>query len=443
MAGPREVGSVGIGILALARSSIAHANNVARDSSEPDPNISNGTCYYSPDNQADPSYIPCGNTVFGVFTCCEAGSNCLAHNACYSNDGNTYLAGCTDPTYSDPSCPDKTPYDDQQWTGLVYCNGTSDEWTLCDDSGSGSDTVTPWQGCFCPEDQSLRNVAFSAPASIAPHISLPLSSGGTMSLFDGYSLSTYVTSTAASTTTETSSSSSTPISTSTISSSDTPISTSHTITSHSTTSIPFAASASSNPALESAHDGTGLSPGAKIGIGVGVSLGGLIALAVISAMALYIRRLKRGQFKQGDTVTRPNSKLSAMRDGQLDGLADGFPGHSGTTSELAGNESREFTSLVSPAASQRAWTRPMSVEVEGSVPKHRSLVSPQSQELVRATPGHKAYEGAQEMPVEVQEGPTSRGISQASYLPGRQVGDGLYEMPGHLPGSEFLEKRFT
>src|ERR1700761_8385713 len=82
---------------------------------------------------------------------------------------------------------------DQQWTGLVYCNGTSNEWTLCDDSGSGSDLPMPWPGCYCLEDESLRNVAFSAQGVLASYISLPSSTGGTMSFYDGYIPSTVVT----------------------------------------------------------------------------------------------------------------------------------------------------------------------------------------------------------------------------------------------------------
>lgn len=33
-----------------------------------DPYISNGTCYYGKDKEADPRYLPTGNVVFGVST---------------------------------------------------------------------------------------------------------------------------------------------------------------------------------------------------------------------------------------------------------------------------------------------------------------------------------------------------------------------------------------
>ncbi len=80
-----------------------------------DPNIfiSNGTCYSAPGEKLDGSFIPCGNDAFGHQTCCGAGDNCLADNACFGIHGQgygsylTYLAGCTDPDYKDPSCPNK------------------------------------------------------------------------------------------------------------------------------------------------------------------------------------------------------------------------------------------------------------------------------------------------------------------------------------------------
>jgi hypothetical protein len=83
-------------------------------------------CYYSANQTLASVFLPCGDPQNGFKSCCEAGDNCLADNACYSADreqtiyylshimvakaaidGTTYLAGCTDPEYSDSSCPDK------------------------------------------------------------------------------------------------------------------------------------------------------------------------------------------------------------------------------------------------------------------------------------------------------------------------------------------------
>ena len=38
-----------------------------------DPNVSNGTCYYAENKQADPIYVPAGNVVFGHTYCCQMG----------------------------------------------------------------------------------------------------------------------------------------------------------------------------------------------------------------------------------------------------------------------------------------------------------------------------------------------------------------------------------
>lgn len=80
-----------------------------------DPNIfvSNGTCYSAAGRRLHESFIPCGNAAFGHHTCCGAGDFCLEENSCWGKHGEgygselTYMAGCTDPTYSDPSCPKK------------------------------------------------------------------------------------------------------------------------------------------------------------------------------------------------------------------------------------------------------------------------------------------------------------------------------------------------
>lgn len=75
--------------------------------------LSNGTCYTGPGQKLHESFIPCGNAAFGHITCCGAGDNCLANDACWGIHGTgygsslTYMAGCTDPEYKDPSCPKK------------------------------------------------------------------------------------------------------------------------------------------------------------------------------------------------------------------------------------------------------------------------------------------------------------------------------------------------
>jgi hypothetical protein len=92
-----------------------HCRCVALQATMGDSNIlvSNGTCYSSAGNKLDSSFIPCGNDAFGHQTCCGAGDNCMADNACFGVHGSgygsflTYMGGCTDPEYKDASCPDK------------------------------------------------------------------------------------------------------------------------------------------------------------------------------------------------------------------------------------------------------------------------------------------------------------------------------------------------
>lgn len=97
---------------------------------DPNPYISDGTCFYSAGNEADSRYIPCGNAALGNFSCCESQDMCLSNQACYNGrcqcclvvdsievltchpGGVTYLAGCSDQSYSDDSCPDKGGYYD-------------------------------------------------------------------------------------------------------------------------------------------------------------------------------------------------------------------------------------------------------------------------------------------------------------------------------------------
>lgn len=49
-----------------------------------DPSLSNGTCWYSNNEQADSVYIPCGNDAMGDQTCCQARDVCLSSRACYN-----------------------------------------------------------------------------------------------------------------------------------------------------------------------------------------------------------------------------------------------------------------------------------------------------------------------------------------------------------------------
>jgi hypothetical protein len=315
---------------------------------------------------------------------------------------------------------------------MVYCADGSQQWTLCDDEPSGSDTPIPWPGCFCPNDESSRILAFSSPGDIPGEIQLPLSSGGVMSFYEGYSPNTVPTSTTSSTSATTSGSSSTSTSTTSEVSSVSTTAGSHPVTSF----------ANANPQATQ-HHGDGLSKGAKIGIGIGASLGGSAAVVIIAAMALYIRRLKRRQLGVDSDPRNSHSGPPAAERDDINGSGRAVPSApSGNPSELAGNESesRDLSSIISPESTLRTWSRPMSTEMEGTIPKHLSMTSLHSQELGTDSPISKEpIQSARVLPVGIHRPPGSSTVPQASYRPGRQVGDGVYEMPAHLPGSTFLE----
>lgn len=74
---------------------------------QPNPFVSNGTCYSSR-NETAVDMLPCGNDYFGHVGCCQHDDDCLLDSTCFNNEyGVTYVAGCTDPTYNDTTCPSK------------------------------------------------------------------------------------------------------------------------------------------------------------------------------------------------------------------------------------------------------------------------------------------------------------------------------------------------
>ncbi|KAK2016822.1 hypothetical protein LZ32DRAFT_615065 [Colletotrichum eremochloae] len=145
--------------------------------SAPNPFIANGTCFHGPGQVVD-EWFPCGNAVLGDKSCCQGGDMCLSSRACYNGRfGITYLAGCSDPEYRHPSCPDKGAFSDQPWAGLVYCNGTSEEWVACEQSARPT-TLTSADACWCP--QTSRTVAFTDAATLRNVVQLPTVLGGSV-----------------------------------------------------------------------------------------------------------------------------------------------------------------------------------------------------------------------------------------------------------------------
>ncbi|KAK6074614.1 hypothetical protein SCUP234_08144 [Seiridium cupressi] len=325
--------------------------------------ISNGTCYSAAGKKLDGSFVPCGNDAFGHQTCCGAGDNCLADNACFGVHGSgygsylTYMAGCSDPDYKDASCPDKEGID-QPWIALTLCDNSDGVWAACSQEGNPT-TLQPGSFCSCT-DTASATVAFSDANSLTNICSLPESTGDSIQYFAGHiptSPSSAKTTTAAgsSDTTTARSSGSTATATQTGATTSTQ---SDTNTSNSDTATPGAGSSgtsatatttgtnSASPsatgtAAANSDTSSGTSSGAKIGIGVGVALGVLLLLAIIAAFLIRRRKRRRSPSEvekgrvNGAKLSKPDpadphrvSALSATpraseADGQAISEADG------------------------------------------------------------------------------------------------------------------------
>ncbi|KAL2129179.1 hypothetical protein VTI74DRAFT_8107 [Chaetomium olivicolor] len=229
--------------------------------------ISNGTCFSAPGEGAGRNFIPCGNWEYGNYPCCQAGDFCLDDNACYNGKhGTTYLAGCSDSDYEDPSCPDKKSYKgmyDYPWAGLIYCK--PNRWVACEESAKPT-TITKGDECTCPPDNEMT-VAFSAPPQITAIASLPARSGGTIEWQGGH----LPTGEPTPKTFQPTFSSSTP--------------------SSSTSGSGFTLAPPSSTAIsDSPHQDQGMSNGLKAGIGIGAAAGAMLLLGALSAFWMVFRR---------------------------------------------------------------------------------------------------------------------------------------------------------
>ncbi|KAK3903291.1 hypothetical protein C8A05DRAFT_32984 [Staphylotrichum tortipilum] len=236
--------------------------------------ISNGTCVFTRGIVTDKIYIPCGNAAFGDISCCVAGDFCLENNACFNAKyGTTYLAGCTDPAYESPTCPDKKAYSKIPWAGLIYCK--PNRWVACFESKSPV-TVTKGEPCTCPPATETDLVAFSAPPVIPAVALLPTITGGLIEWQAGH-LPT-----------------ADPIPSSTMRGSDSITATS---TGSSSTAIsPFPEQTSTIPPPT-----RGLSDSAKAGIGIGAAMGAILLLGALSAVWMVMRRRRNEQDSNNTT----------------------------------------------------------------------------------------------------------------------------------------------
>jgi hypothetical protein len=315
---------------------------------------------------------------------------------------------------------------DQQWTGLAYCNGSSDQWQLCDESSTDSSTVlSPGDAapCWCPSSIAERYVAFSAPISLAPQALLPTYSGGSISYYDGFGPTGSLTSPFTTSSTLFSSGSSAPLT-----------STSNTsmLGSGSTASSPMSATPTSLSTTAPGSTSSSLSTGAKAGIGVGAATGALTGLALLWLLATCIRRRKKENRMSSGSQIRPRSQAFVTGKDPSDEVDPRSPTWSGHKSELP---AEERASVVSPVSSQQAWTRPTSSEVEGTLPTYQSMGSLRSEAMGDGGPVYKPYRKEEVPPVGMQVVPETSGLDSAAYMPGRKTGSSVYEMPAQVPGS--------
>ncbi|KAK5327289.1 hypothetical protein LTR93_002673 [Exophiala xenobiotica] len=342
---------------------LVSANLISHAMAGYNPDISNGTCYYGSGNQAPSRFIPCGNSALGHKTCCESQDMCLSSRACYNAQyGVTYLAGCTDPDYENEACPDKGAYADQTWAGLVYCNGTSNQWMACEELGGTTVSKPTPSLCWCPE--TSRTVAFEDASVLDNIMALPIVTGLSVTWEDSasYSSEHALTSAADPTTSSATSASSGSVSKTSVSStsaSPTVFTQILTTGSSSTTASPTTSSSSPTPT----GDPEAAKTRAEIGIALGAACGAIILLLLTLLALRYMRRRqKRKQDEQHKLpmmdLTRPHS------DAQIDPDMRS-PAWSGHKSELAADE----TTRISPAPRYQELNnknRPQNVEFETS-----------------------------------------------------------------------------
>ncbi|KAK8137418.1 hypothetical protein PG984_002911 [Apiospora sp. TS-2023a] len=336
-------------------------------SDDPNPRVSNGTCYTASGKELDASFIPCGNSAFGYQTCCGKGDNCLADGACFGVHGTgyggmlTYWAGCSDPDYKDASCPKKVV--DQPWVALTYCDDDDGQWAICSQKG---DPSTLQNGAFCSCTEAAKaTVAFKDTKTLTNLVSLPQNTGDSMSFFAGYSPPATVPTgggangggggqatnappktTVSRTLFETSTTdpapspsrpppagpdtTSSPLALSSDSPSDSSSATTFTDANGKTTTATVtrtATSPSDTNATGSSSDSEssgGLNTGAKIGVGVGVAVGGVLLIALV-LLLLRRRRNTRPAKRMEEGSMGPSEPKVPMADGAAIVEADGRP----------------------------------------------------------------------------------------------------------------------
>lgn len=150
---------------------------------------------------------------------------------------------------------------------MSYCNGTSNEWVLCDQADHPS-TLQAGDPCWCPLDPSDRAMTLSAPTAIVGTASLPSATGLTIAWDVGFYPTTPVL----------------------------------TVAVTSTVSNPGAAAATASSSSSTDYTSpeqppfpTGFSSEAKVGTAIGAAVFGLLLLGILAFLIFRCRRAKQAQ----------------------------------------------------------------------------------------------------------------------------------------------------
>lgn len=270
---------------------------------------------------------------------------------------------------------------DAYWVGHSYCNGTSNQWSCCDNQFGDSSNHENFpffngQPCWCPEQNA--NIAFAAPSKIPDIANLVLDQPGRISYFAGQTPSMTINESPNTTPNPSASSDfnspttaaadqtlTTRITVSPSTTNDPPApntaSPSHTSSTSQTPIASSPASASITPSNDPS-----LSTGSKIGIGVGVGAGALIVAALAWLLLSFLRKRRQTAPPPIESPFRPKSygSYAGISDAHSKDSTNGdlrSPAWSGHKPELPANES----AVVAP----RDVSMISMAEVEGSTPR--------------------------------------------------------------------------
>ncbi|KAK8087180.1 hypothetical protein PG994_002154 [Apiospora phragmitis] len=246
--------------------------------SPPDINVSNGTCYYAEHEETKGNFIACGNVAFGHWPCCQAGD--IRLHRCRLQRAGVPL--------------EVSLFHGQEWVAIQLCH-----------AGAGDDD-TIWGGCKVDANQTTLEKLPHAScdpycsstvlkgASVLPAFaSLPNSAGGSIKWTSGFDPTATAAGVKPANATSTTTANSSPTPTTGSSSRGSSITTPPTTT---------AAPSSTPGTTASSSDESGLTVGAKAGIGVGAA-GAVLLIVAVVFLGLLVRRRKQRRNSQNNLET--------------------------------------------------------------------------------------------------------------------------------------------